>query len=263
MGTPPLNPDRMLKNYLLVAIRNMLRNKAVSVIHVGGLGLGIAAFLFAMQTVIFEYSFDKWHADADRIYNISMLARIQGETFDILSAVPALYHRIKSDVPEVELVSRYFSQDEREPYCMVSYHPAGGQVKSYNESNVKYADEEFLKILSFKVLRGSPDGELNKATSLVLTQSLASKYFGDEDPIGKVLEVRTGGPESRVTTFAYQVTTVLADIPSNSSIEFDMLLPFRNFEEHYIQDVSNIWFWPSFFTFIKTKNIEDPETLDR
>ena len=138
---------------------------------------------------------------------------------------------------------------------------SNGKQKSYNETNARYVDEDFLNVFDFTLLHGDRENVLKGTSSLVMTRPAAQKYFGDDDPIGKILEVSTGGPESRQTRFTYHVTGVLDDVPDNSSLQFDVLLPFRNFEENYIQDLKNIWFWPGFFTFVKTREIEDPVSL--
>ena len=254
----------MLRNYFLVAVRNLLRNPTISLIHVTGFGLGIAAFLFAVQTVIFEFSFDSFHTGRDKIYNIPTTTTDQnGSQPFFLSATPALYHQIKAHMPEVEFVTRYNHQSNREPYCVITYTEPNGKQKSFNELNARYVDEDFLKVFDFPLLQGSRENALDGTSSLVVTQSIAQKYFGDENPIGKVLELSTGGPETRQTKFTYQVTGVLEDVPANSSLQFDVLLPFRNFEENYIQDLKNVWFWPGFFTFVKTKDSEDPSSLSK
>ena len=239
----------MLRNYLLVSIRNMMRNKTISLIHITGFGLGIAAFLFAAQTVIFEYSFDSFHRNPNNIYNIGFFMYQNGEEGRFISAVPALYHRIKEQLPEATYVTRYFHQGDREPYCVMTYSDERGNKKTYNEQNARYVDEDFLMVFDFKMLKGKRETALSDASSIVITNSIAKKYFGDEDPIGKVLQVVTGGPETRQTKFTYQVSGVLEDVPSNSFLQFEVLLPYRNFEDHYIQDVKNIWLWSGFFTF--------------
>ena len=186
-----------------------------------------------------------------------------GSQGHFLSATPALYHQIKAYVPEIEFVTRYMYQNNREPYCVLTYTEPNGNQKSFNELNARYVDEDFLKIFDFPLLKGSRENALDGTSSLVVTQSIAQKYFGDDNPIGKVMELRTGGPETRQTKFTYQVTAVLEDVPSNSSLRFDILLPFRNFEENYKQDLKNIWYWPGFFTFIKTKDSEDSSSLSK
>ena len=147
----------MLRNYLLVAVRNLLRNPSISLIHVTGLGLGIAAFLFALQTVIFEFTFDNFHKDKDRVFNIPVTFVDQdGAQGHFLSATPALYHQIKAYVPEVEFVTRYTYQNNREPYCVLTYTEPNGNQKSFNELKARYVDEDFLKIFDFDLLTRQP-----------------------------------------------------------------------------------------------------------
>ena len=197
----------MLRNYLLVALRNLIRNKTISLIHITGFGLGIAAFLFALQTVIFEFSFDNFHKSKKRIFYIPItFVDQEGSQNHFLSSTPALYHQIKAHMPEVQFVTRCVYQNMREPYCVVTYTAPNGKQKSFNELNARYVDEDFLKVFDFTLLKGSREHALDGTSAIVLTQSIAQKYFGDDNPIGKVLEIRTGGPETRQTKFTYQVT---------------------------------------------------------
>jgi putative ABC transport system permease protein len=132
----------MLRNYFLVAIRHLMRNKMTSLIHVTGFGLGIAAFLFAAQTVIVEYSFDKFHAGKNNICNVGVtFVNQNGEPSHFLSATPGLYHLIKAQLPEVALVTRCMYQRNREPYCVLAYTAPDGELKSFNELNVQYVDD--------------------------------------------------------------------------------------------------------------------------
>ncbi|MEJ1236496.1 ABC transporter permease [Chryseolinea sp. T2] len=254
----------MLRNTLPVALRNLLRNKTVALIQVGGFALGLAAFLFSIKTVLFEYSFDNFHAGADQLFFVSTTVKgLKGGAEDqFVSTMPALIYRIKSSVPDVEYVSRYFDQGNREPYCIVSYTPKSGPQKSYNEPGARYVDEEFLNVFDFPLLQGDRNRALSTTTSMVMTKSLARKYFGDENPLGKVVQIRTGGTETRQTQFNYQVTGIIDDVPENSTLRFDMLLPFRNFEDNYLQDIRNIWYWPGFFTFMKTNHAVSRDSLE-
>lgn len=254
----------MLKNYLLVTIRNLLRNKAVSLIHITGFGLGLAAFLFAIQTLIFEYSFDKFHKNVDRIYKITGDYTWQnGFIAKGVATAPALAPILKNTVPEITYAARYIPQLLEEPYCVMTYLDTKGTRKSFNELNARYVDEDFLKIFQFEVFQGNRTPLLN-STSMVMTRSCAQKYFGDENPIGKVLELTTGGTESNKTKFTYQVETVLEHIPANSSLQFDILLPFSAFEDNYKVDVRTNWSWhASFHTFIEVRDSNiDPASLE-
>ncbi len=246
----------MLRNYILVAFRNLMRNRTISLIHITSFGLGIAAFLFAAQTVIFEYSFDDFHKNGNRVFEIiATYSSTKGEFFRNTRIDPTIAPRINGTVPEIQHVARFYPQSGEEPYCVLSYTNINGEQKLFNEERAYYADENFLNIFEFPVVAGAPGNVLSDNTSLVMTQSTARKYFGDEDPIGKTLELTTGGTESNKTHYTYRVSTVLEDLPANSSFQFDLLLPFRNFEENYKQVINEQWGWfGSFHNFILLKD---------
>ncbi|MGC3945135.1 MAG: hypothetical protein QM762_11575 [Chryseolinea sp.] len=147
----------MLKNTLPLAIRNLLRNRTVALIQIGGFGLGLAAFLFSIKTVLFEYSFDNFHNGNGQVFfaSSSVGGLKDGAEDRFVSTMPALYYRVKSSVPEVQYVSRYFDQGNREPYCIVSYTPSNAPQKSYNEPGARYVDEEFLNVFDFTLLQGN------------------------------------------------------------------------------------------------------------
>ena len=245
----------MLRNYFLVAFRNLLRNPAISLIHITGFGLGIAAFLFAVQTITFEYSFDKFHKNADRIYQVTSDVTLQNGGIMKMSGVePALAPLLKDALPEITYAARYIPQLLQEPYCVVTYIDTKGSRKSFNELNARYVDEDFLKIFRFEIIQGNNTPLLN-STGMVMTRSCAKKYFGDENPIGKTVELTTGGTESNKTKFNYQVEAVLDDVPANSSLQFDILLPFRAFEDNFKSDLRSNWHWKaSFHTFIEVRD---------
>lgn len=231
------------------------RNKTISLIHVASFALGIATFLFAAQTIIFEYSFDNFHQNGDRILEITMTNQVPGNPVRFTRIDPALAHRIKGTIPEIEYVARYIPQSLEEPFFIVTQLDDQGNRRSFHESGAFYADEDFLKILEFPLVAGNRENALIDNSSMVITKSTARRYFGDEDAIGKVLEVSTGNAESKKTIFSYKISAVLEDLPANSSLQFDFLLPFKNFEENYRQDIPNLWGWYGCFrTFILTRN---------
>jgi putative ABC transport system permease protein len=225
----------------------MLRNKTVSAVHVIGFGLGIGAFLFVAQVAVFEYSFDKFHTNGDRIYKLTAdYTWPDGVVRKSSGVEPAFAPMLKNAMPEITHVARFIPQLLEEPYCVITYSDARGDKRSFNEPHAWYVDEDFLKIFKFPVVQGSQD-PLQGSTGLVMTRSCARKYFGDDNAVGKILELKTGGTESVKTRFVYQVEAVLEDLPKNSSIQFDILLPFRVFEDNFKVDVRTNWRWHGSF----------------
>ncbi len=194
----------MLKNYLKIALRNILRHKGYSFINIAGLTLGLACFILIGLWVRDELSFDRFHEKKDRIFRI--LNKVESGQL-IPSPTYALAPALKEEYPEVEEYSRVW------PWAgsLVRY-----QDKRFEEERINLADPGFFRMFSFPFLLGDPETALADRNSIVLTETTARKYFGDEDPLGKVLfldEYNAG----------FVVSGIIKDVPSNSHIQFDLL----------------------------------------
>lgn len=242
----------MIKHYFTIAYRNLLRNKLFSIIQITGFSLGLAAFIIGAQTVIFEYSYDDFVPNSEHVLTVQTMNRVPVTRLWAGSPAP-LKEAIESEIPEIEYVSRYFTNTE-DAYCVIVYNAPDGTKKKFNEPLAKYVDEDFLKILQYPMISGNREEALGGPTSIVMTASVARKYFGDDDPIGKVVELSTGNTESKKTQFTYTVMAVLNDLPANSTLEFEILLPFQNFENHFNQDLKTIWDWDAYQTFCLAKD---------
>ncbi len=250
----------MLKHYLVIAYRNLIRNKTISLIHIVGLSIGIAAFLIGIQNLLFEYSFDKFHERGDRIFRVSTYWSSAEDNGHVGATAHPMANHIRANIPEMKYVARYIRQSLEEPYCVVNYTPPSGESRVFNELEARYVDPDFLRIFTFPILQGDTNDPLGTKTSIVLTQSTARKYFLEDNPIGKTLEITTGGSESKQTRYTYQVTAVVADPPPNSSIQFDLLLPYKTWIDNYETDISNLWGWfQAFQTFVVLEKDANPE----
>jgi ABC-type antimicrobial peptide transport system permease subunit len=194
----------MLRNYIKVAFRHIRRRKVFSFINILGLTIGMACFILIGLWVKDELSFDRFHQKRDRIYRVLNRMRDGNAGFNITYAIgPAL----KAQYPEVEEASRV---------CTWFGSHVKYQDKIYAERNIYLADPGFFKIFSFPFLKGNPESALSDRYSIVLTEQMAQKYFGDEDPVGKVLHlVMLQGD--------FTVTGVIENIPENSHLRFDFI----------------------------------------
>ena len=198
----------MLRNYLIVAYRNLMRHKVYSVINVAGLSIGIAFCILAFLYVRREWTYDTFHENADRIYRAYVDSRFgpSAETQDPLG--PALAEAFP-DVRTVRIGS-------------------GASSVKYQDRSIRgpfrFADPAILEVFTFPLLQGDPATALKDPSSLVITDAAARKYFGDEDPLGKVLSVRLWGPPAVDRDFV--ITGIAKSVPKNSSIGFDFLAPF-------------------------------------
>ncbi|MGD9344760.1 MAG: ABC transporter permease [Candidatus Aminicenantes bacterium] len=204
----------MIKNYLKIALRNLKRYKAYSFINVAGLAIGLTCCITISLWVIDELNFDKFHENCDRLYQIvgyrtaDGFDRSQNETPVLLA--PAL----QEEFPEVVASSRYRSYGR----ILLTI-----EDKTFYENRVRFVDPSFLKMFSFNFLLGDEKSALNALHSIVLTEDAAKKYFSDENPIGKSLVFNND--------YELLVTGVLENSPYNSTLQFDVLLPYQFREE--------------------------------
>jgi putative ABC transport system permease protein len=215
----------MWKNYFDVALRGFLTNKLFSFINVFGLAVGLASAILIGLYVTYELSYDDFHPDADRLYRIGRdIYPRENFTGLYMATVPVIAARqLQEDYPQIELIAR-----ARRASAML-----GRQDQAYYEDALLYADPEFLDLFAFQWLAGDPDTALDSLDSIVLTESLARKHFGDENPLGQRL--------TRDNQFDHTVTGVIRDIPDNTHLHADLFLPLDNFLNRLPEQVRNGW----------------------
>ncbi|MFA6129174.1 MAG: ABC transporter permease [Bacteroidales bacterium] len=215
----------MLTNLLKTAFRNIFKKFGYSLLNILGLTLGIASALFLIMYVTDELSFDRFHVKADRIVRVQSYIKETDDEFTwIVAQMPFGPQAIK-DYPEVEQFSRLYQQGT------ATYKAEDG--KEFSEENVYIVDSAFFDIFTYRILEGQAQGSLTQPNSIVLTQSMARRYFGKEAAAGKTL--RTG---DRVFT----VKAVMEDVPKNSHVTFDGLISANTFPD-------NVGSWGNFGVF--------------
>ena len=225
----------MVKNYLKMALRNLLKHKGHTAINVFGLAVGMACFLLILFYVQDESSFDKFHKDYDRIYRITEVNYSDGGENMLANAYSAIGPALQSDFPEFEAFVRIHMEEE--------ISVANGPELTFQEGEFAYADSTLWEVLDFKLLKGDASTALSGPFSLVVTESTAKKYFGDEDPMGKSLKVEG--------QYNFQITGVLKDIPRNSHLRFDMVASFISLRQVQGGWMFNNWYWPPMYTYTK------------
>lgn len=242
--------EPMLKNYLVLFLRNLFRQKLFSAINLLGLTVSMASTLLIYLYVQHEFSFDSFHPDVDRIYRINQTF-IWGENSNaqFSSTGPGVAYALKAEIAEAELITSIHTPGN----FIVSYTRPSGEVISFEENKVLAADTNFFRMFDFGVLKGDPAVSFREANSLVMTKSTAKKYFGDEDPIGKLVQL--GGPGEQKT---YEVTAITEDTPDNSYIEYDLLLSLRGYP---IERLSWSWVWTQLETYIRLQPNSDIERV--
>jgi len=241
----------MLRNYFLVAIRNMIRERFYSLINILGLTIGIASCLLITIYVFHELSYDRFHDDSEKIFRVGLTGKIADQELSTNSSSPPVAPAMASEITGVESVIRvrnYWGGD------VVRYGD-----NAFTEKEMFLTDSNFFSFFSYELIRGDREKVLKEPNSIVLTEPLARKYFGEEDPIGKILII--GNDKTSM-----KVTGVCKPAPTNSHFDFDMLVSFSTVISED-PDEFEIWLNNNLFTYIKKSesvSIEDiNDGLDR
>jgi ABC-type antimicrobial peptide transport system permease subunit/AraC-like DNA-binding protein len=208
-----LNRNYMFRNYIKIAWRNLVRQRLYSLINISGLAVGLAVCMLIMLYVAHEHSYDRFHKNADRIFKPYAQMKINGNTMNLDQMSYASGPIIKQSQPVVEdymRTMRYFMSS------VVISNPSQPERK-FAENKLVFADAGFFSFFSFKLLSGQASQVLSAPFSVVISQAMSKKYFGNENPVGKLLTIRTD------SAYTYQVTGVAENCPSNSSIEYNFV----------------------------------------
>jgi putative ABC transport system permease protein len=228
----------MIRNYLKTAFRIMMRQQAYSAINIAGLSLGIAASLLIILYVADEISYDKFQQGGDRMYRIGFKGRLQGNEFEMATSPAPVAEAIGREIPEVEATIR-FGLWRTMPIALAD--------KTFTEEYFLVADSNFFQFFSFPLIAGDPKTALQGANKVVLTQSTAKRYFGEENPIGKII---LRGSDKTAT----EVTGIAEDAPSSSHIQFDMILSGESWD--YLRD-NHQWTSNNLYTYFKVRPRSD------
>ncbi len=221
----------MLTNYFKLAFRNILKHKFFSAINILGMSIGITACLLIMLYVVDELSYDRFHKDGDRIYQMGLHARIADQDVITANTPPPMAERFVDEIPGIHSATRV-ARFWRPPSLRVD-------DVTFTEGKIFYADSNFFDFFSYKLLEGDARTALKEPNSVVLTKSIATKYFGNESALGKLVTV-----SGYITC---TVTGVVEDPPRNSHFVFKVLLSASSAE----QMQRPIWLNNFLFTYIK------------
>jgi putative ABC transport system permease protein len=227
----------MIKNFIITALRSLMRQKSYFLINVLGLAIGLTSFIFITMFVLHELSYDRFHSKSDNIYRVQVSGLMSGMDFEQAISAAPMAKALINDYPEVENVVRIADFNA----WLVSY-----KDKKFNEDGVLFADSTFFEIFDFKLLRGNPETALSEPRSMILTEKSAKRYFGDEDPMGKRLTVEED-------TIFYTVTGIIENCPTNSHISFDMIGSMNSIRQSF----QNFWLNHGYYTYMVLKESTD------
>ena len=206
----------MFRNYLLVAIRNLWKHKLFSGINIIGLGVAIGCSLLLFLTAIWQFSFDRFHENADQIYRVYAEEYHPSGTY-YRSVMPApLTPALREEFPELEGAIRWSGDG-----ASVEYE---GKIL---ETGIRYVDEEMFEVFSFKLIHGNPASVLSEMNSVVLSENMAKSIFGDADPLGKMIQVNVGGSSLNLS-----VSGIVERRPANSTLQYNLITRFENNPEY-------------------------------
>lgn len=204
----------MLKNYFKIAWRNIAKNKVFSFINITGLAIGLTCFTLIALYVSDELSYDRYNEKADRIYRVDSDIRFGGTDLRLAVSADPLGATLKKDYPQVEQYARIYTSDGPK------------RIKKDNvfitEANVANADSTLFDVFTLPAIAGDTKTALNEPNTVVITETMAKKYFGSSNAVGKMIETS----ENKSTL--YKVTAVIKDMPKNSHFNFDMLFSMDN-----------------------------------
>ena len=208
----------MFKNYFKIAWRNLKKNKLYSFVNIIGLTIGITSCILISLYIEMELSYDRFHKNAGRIVRITMEYSNGGTVEKYANTGTKVGPQFKRSFPAVAAFARTFKYPR-----VISYRD-----KSFNEKNFLYADSSFFRIFSFRLIRGNSSSALNAPHQLVITENMARKYFGSEDPVGKTLLIANSD--------FYLVTGIVQDAPASSQMHFDFIASFTSLDDSKTED---------------------------
>ena len=235
----------MFNSYLKITFRNFKRQKAYSIINVTGLAVGMACCICILVYVHYELSYDRFHSNADNIYRLVMNGDASGRPFDVALSSGPIGSTLVKDFPEADNVVRFQRRDRI---------PVNYKNKQFFEDRIFWADETVFEVFTFPLINGNPETALKNPFSAVITKEIANRYFGHEDPLGKVLQFNRQEE--------YTITGVMKDVPENSHFAFDFLL---SFETLLTSNQSQVQSWTHFtnYTYLLLKEETTPKELEK
>jgi putative ABC transport system permease protein len=197
----------MVRHYLKTTFRNFWRYRGYTLINLMGLAIGIATCIIIFTYISYELSYDKFHKDYEDLYRVSVKGRFAEDFFDVAVSMPPLGPALKKDFPEVKSYTRIETYDANVFFAV--------DDKRFYVEGLYFVDTAFFDVFSFELQEGDPATALAEPNSLVVTPEIARKYFGDEDPMGKMIKMND--------QTSMKITGVLKPVPANSHLKFTML----------------------------------------
>ncbi|MBT1699754.1 ABC transporter permease [Fulvivirgaceae bacterium PWU4] len=241
----------MLRSFFISAVRHLIKNRSYAILNILGLSIGLACFTLIALWVKDELGYDRFHKNAGRIFRVGATFTDESGQFDQAVTCVPLAPAMKNDLPEVEDVLRI---DINDAIVRVG-------DKQFVEDDILGVDPSFFNIFSFKLLRGDAATALREPYSVILTESMATKYFGQKDPLGESLLIYLFDPNG--SGAPYKVTGIVEDAPRNAHFSYNFLFSFSTLSAVRPQLFTNEgWFDNSYYTYVLTRPGADARQLE-
>lgn len=224
-----------------------MRQKGYAIINILGLAIGFAAFILIFMHIVDELSYDRFHKQADRIYRVSVDGMVAGDILNVAVSAAPTGEAMMRDIPQIINFTRI---DQFPQSVHFSFND-----KNFFQEGLLFADSTFFDIFTFPLIRGNPENALVKPYSLVLTATLARKYFGDEDPIGQTIMMNNN--------VSFTVTGVVEDPPNNSHFTFEALASFSTLMKMNGEEAYEHWGSLSLYTYVLLARDSDPDEVEK
>ncbi len=233
----------MIRNYIKIAFRNLARNKAFSLINIIGLAIGIATCLIIMLFVNNELSYDKYNDKASRMYTVYFRGNVQGEKMNEASVMPPVAQTLKKDFPEVEAATRL--RNYGTPKLIYDN-------KTFTGDAFAFVDSNFFQVFTLPLIEGDAKTALLQPNTVIITKAVSKKYFGNENPVGKIISFKD------TKNGTYKVTGLIDKVPVNANFHFDLFASMASLPEAS----EPTWMSSNFFTYIVLAEHYDYKKLE-
>ena len=237
----------MFRHYIIITFRNLFRHLNYTILNIGGLAIGMASFIYIVLFIDDELKYDKFHTKAERIYRMNRFYNSNDVNEDAATCSFPLAPTIAEDYPDlIEKTVRMFNNFNNQTF--VEYLKNENEVVKFNETKLYLVDSTLFDIFTFSFIKGDPETALDRPNTMVITETIARKYFGDEDPIGKLLRLE------EQDNMNFEVTGVIKDLPSQSHFDMDMFGSLSTMRQLMGGTLPQTWIWNPCWTYLLLKD---------
>ena len=232
----------MIKNFIVIAFRNLLKQRFYTLINILGLSIGIACFVMITLYVSDELSYDRFHPHAENTYRVGLRGQLSGQEINVAVTCPPMAFTLVEEFPEVKDATRLYKLESE----VTRYEDV-----VFTETEVFFADSNFFRVFGYELLEGDPATALQEPNTLVLTKNTAKKYFGNNPALGKMVTVGDFNA-------TYEVTGIIKNPPQNAHFHFEVLYSMSSFE----YSRNETWLSNSFYTYLVLNDGADPTLVE-